>query len=98
MSTTTFEVAAGSPNVLTVPREARDYISERSESRSFNLDSFSIDKKFEPHEVIIRLGIAQKGAEQLQPFAVSVVLGVPAARQLTEALTAALDLSPSTNV
>jgi hypothetical protein len=95
MSTTTFEVAAGSPNVLTVPREARDYISERSESRSFNLDSFSIDR-FEPHEVIIRLGIVQKGAEQLEPFTVTVVLGEPAPRQLTEGLTAALDLSPTT--
>ena len=48
MGTMTFEVAAGSPNILTVPRQARDYISDRSESRSFNLDSFSIDRKFEP--------------------------------------------------
>jgi hypothetical protein len=92
----TFEVAASSPNILTVPRQARDYINERSESRSFNLDSFSIDRKSEPHEVIIHLGIAQRGAEQLEPFAVTVVLGEPAARQLTEALTAALDLSPTT--
>jgi len=96
MGTMTFEVAAGSPNILTVPRQARDYISDRSESRSFNLDSFSIDRKFEPHEVIIHLGIAQRGAEQLEPFTVAVVLGEPAARQLTEALTAALDLRPTT--
>jgi hypothetical protein len=83
----TFEVAAGSPNILTVPRQARDYISdylsERSESRGFNLDSFSIDRKFEPHEVIIHLGIAQRGAEYLEPFTVTIVLGEPAARQLT---------------
>jgi hypothetical protein len=92
----TFEVAAGSPNILTVPRQARDYISERSESRSFNLDTFSIDRKFEPHEVILRLGIGQRGAEQLEPFTVTVVLGEPAARQLTEVLTAALNLSRTT--
>jgi len=75
---------------------SRNLPTERSESRSFNLDSVSIDRKFEPHEVIIRLGIAQRGAEQLEPFTVTVVLGEPAARQLTEALTAALDLRPTT--
>ena len=96
MSAMTFEVAAGSSNVLNIPGEARDYINERSESRSFNLDSFSIDRKFEPHEVIIRLGVVKKGAEQLEPFTVSVVLGEPAARQLKEALIAAFDLSPTT--
>jgi hypothetical protein len=91
MSPTTFEIAAGSPNVLSVPREARDYISERGKSRSFNLDSFSVDRSFEPHQVLIHLGVAQKGAEQLVPFTVSLALGEPAARQLTEALVAALN-------
>lgn len=91
MNTTTFQIAAGSSNVLSVPREARDYISERGEGRSFNLDSFSVDKGLESHKVLIHLEIAQKGAEQLVPFTVSLELGEPAAQQLTDALTTTLN-------
>ncbi|PWT81421.1 MAG: hypothetical protein C5B58_09865 [Acidobacteria bacterium] len=90
MSTTTFQIAAGSPNVLSVPREAREYINEQGQGRSFNLDSFSVDRSNESHRVLIHLGVAQKGAEQLTPFTVSLELGEPAARQLAEALIAAL--------
>ncbi len=94
MNTTMFEIAAGSPNVLKVPREARDYISEKGESRSFNLDSFEVDRSFEPHQVVIHLRIAQRGAEQLEPFMVSMALGEPAARQLSEVLAKALSSKP----
>ena len=80
-----------SANVLSVPREARDYISEQGECRSFNLDSFGVDKGPEPHRVSIRLGIAQKGAEQLIPLTVRLELAEPAGRQLNEALVAALN-------
>ena len=97
MSTTTFEVAAGSSNVLSVPREARDYINERAESRSFNLDSFSIDRSFEPHEVIIRLGVAPQGCRTARTFySECFAWRASGPTQLTEALTAALDLSPAT--
>jgi hypothetical protein len=93
MSTTTFEIAAGSSNLLRVPREARDYISEKGESRSFNLDSFELDRSFEPHQVVIHLRIAKKGAEQLTPFEVILTLGEPAAGQLSDALAKALTVS-----
>ena len=94
MNTTTFEIAAGSPNILSVPRAAREYISERGESRSFNLDSFDVDRSFEPHQVVIHLRVTRKGAEQLDPFTVALTLGEPAAQQLSDALTGALKREP----
>ena len=90
MDAKTFEIAAGSPNVLNVPREARDYISEQGNGRGFNLDSFSVDRSTEPHNVSIRFEVVQKGAEQLVPFTISLELGEPAARQLAETLAAVL--------
>jgi hypothetical protein len=83
----TVEIAAGSSNVLSVPRQARD---EQGDSRSFNLDSFGIDKSTDPYQVLIHLGVAPKGVEQLVPFTVRLELGEPAAQQLADSLIAAL--------
>ena len=97
MDKKTSETAAGSPNILNVPRQARDYISELGEGRSFNLDSFSIDRSSDPHKVLIHLGVGQRGAEQLVPFTVSLGLGEPAARQLADSLIAALSCHADAN-
>lgn len=90
MDLTTLKVSSGSPNTLSVPRQMRDYINERGEGRSFNLESFSVQKKAELHQVVIEFLIAQKGAEQLEPFHVTLALGEPAAKQVQEALIALL--------
>jgi hypothetical protein len=84
------EVSAGSLNTLNVPPEMRDYINERGEGRSFNLDSFIVRKTIELHQVIIELLIAQKGAEQLEPFQVTLAVRQPAAKRVQDALAAVL--------
>jgi hypothetical protein len=90
MSFTTFELSAGSPNTLRVPREIRDYINERGEGRSFNLDSFSVHENVQPQQIVIDFRITPTGAEQLEPFTVSFTLGGPAASQLGKTLNATL--------
>lgn len=89
MDRTTLEVSAGTSNTLTVPRQMRDYINEKGEGRRFNLDSFSIQKTDE-HQVLIEFLIAQIGAEQVEPFQITLTLGGPAGKQVQEALAAVL--------
>ena len=86
MSFTTFELAAGSPNTLRVPREICSYVNEQGEGRSFNLDSFSVRQTDQPRQVVVEFRITPTGAEQLEPFTVAITLGEPAATQLTETL------------
>jgi hypothetical protein len=93
MNPITLEVAGGSPNTLKVPREMRDYINERGEGRAFNIESFDIQQNDQPRQVVIDFRITKTGAEQLEPFTVSLVLGEAAARQMTEALNSTLGKS-----
>jgi hypothetical protein len=86
MHSRTFVAAAGSLNILEVPASIREYINEKSEGRRFNLESFVIRHETDPNRVVVELLIGPKGAEQLEPFRVSVVLSDAAARQLTDAL------------
>jgi hypothetical protein len=90
MNPTSLELSAGSPNTLSVPREMRDYINELGGGRRFNLESFSVHQNVQPHQVVVDFRIIPTGAEQLESFTVSLTLGEPAARQLAEALNAAL--------
>ena len=90
MSFTNFELSAGSLNTLSVPREIRDYVSERGQDRHFNLESFNVQQNAQPRQVAADFRIIASGAEQLEPFAVTLTLGEPAARQLAEALNAVL--------
>jgi hypothetical protein len=90
MSFTNFELAAGSPNTLSVPRAIRDYVSERGQDRRFKLESFNVQQNAQPRQVAADFRIIATGAEQLEPFAVRLTLGEQAARQLAEALNAAL--------
>jgi hypothetical protein len=86
MDSRTFDRAAGPVNILHVPVSIREYINEKSEGRRFNLESFAIRHETDPNRVVVDLLIGPKGAEQLEPFKVSVVLGDASARQLTDAL------------
>jgi hypothetical protein len=87
MDSRTFVAAAGSAtNILDVPISIREYINEKGEGRRFNLESFGIRHETDPNRVVVDLLIGPKGAEQLEPFEVSVVLGDAAARQLKDAL------------
>jgi hypothetical protein len=86
MNNRTFAAAAGSLNVLDVPMSIREYINEKGEGRRFNLKSFGIRHETDPNRVVVDLLIGPKGAEQVEPFKVSILLGDAAARQLTEAL------------
>ena len=86
MDNRTFDHAAGSVNILQVPTSIREYINEKGEGRRFNLESFAIRHETDPNGVMVDLLIGPKGAEQLQPFTVSVILGDAAARQLMDAL------------
>jgi hypothetical protein len=90
MSFTNFELSAGSQNTLSVPREIRDYISERGQDRRFNLESFNVEQNVQPRQVAAHFRIIATGAEQLEPFGVRLTLGETAARQLAEALNEAL--------
>jgi hypothetical protein len=56
----------------------------------FNLESFHLHHDVQPRRVVVEFRIIPTGAEQLEPFTASLMLGEPAARQLAEALTAAL--------
>jgi hypothetical protein len=87
---TPFDLTPGVFNLLKVPRHIRDYINEQGEGRSFNLESFSLRREVETHQVIVDLLIGPTGAEQLTPFTVSVVLGDAAAQQIAESLNVAL--------
>ena len=64
----------------------REYINEKSEGRSFNLESFEIRHETDPNRVVVDLLIGPHGAEQLDAFKVSLVLADTAAGQLTHAL------------
>jgi hypothetical protein len=86
MDSGTFAAAAGSLNVLDVPILIREYLNEKGEGRRFNLKSFEIRHETDPNRVAVDLLIGPKGAEQIEPFRVSVVLGDAAARQLADAL------------
>lgn len=86
MDNRTFVAAAGSLNMLEVPVSIREYINEKGEGRRFNLESFAIRRESDLNRVVIELSIGPTGAEQLEPFNVSVSLGDAAARQLTDAL------------
>ena len=86
MDSRTFAAAAGLLNVLDVPISICEYINEKGEGRRFNLESFEIRHETDPNRVVVNLLIGPKGAEQVEPFKVSVVLGDAAARQLTDAL------------
>jgi hypothetical protein len=90
MSITTFELSAGAPNTLRVPRAIRDYINERGEGRSFNLESFTVSQNTQPRQIAVDFRITPTGAEQLEPFTVSLILGEPATKQLFDALNLAL--------
>jgi hypothetical protein len=81
------EISPAAPNILRVPSTIRGYINEKGEGRSFNLESFRIRHLIEPNHVVVDLSIARKGAELLEPFEVSMVLGDAAARQLAQAIT-----------
>jgi hypothetical protein len=72
----------------------RDYINERGAGRSFNLDSFTVQKKVDPHHLVIEFLISQRGADQLEPFQITLAFGEPAARQVQEALYGALATEP----
>ncbi len=72
----------------------RGYINEQGEGRSFNLESFGMSYETEPHRVVIELLVGKKGAEQLEPFTVSLSLGDLAARQIAQALNGALAGAP----
>jgi hypothetical protein len=78
------------PNMLQVPATMRQYISEKGDGRSFNLESFAIRHLTAPDHVVIDLVIAKKGAELLEPFTVNVILGDSAAQQLLQAFTEVL--------
>jgi hypothetical protein len=65
-------------------------VNEQAEGRSFNLESFSVHHNDNPSQVVIGFRTVATGAEQLEPFTVSLTLGGPAARQLTEELNAAI--------
>jgi hypothetical protein len=93
MDSRSFVAAPGSLNILDVPASMREYIHERGEGRRFSLESFDIRHETDPNRVVVDLLIGPKGAEHLEPFKVSVVLGEAAARQLTEALEGVLALS-----
>jgi hypothetical protein len=69
----------------------RDYINEKGEGHSFNLESFSLRREVEPNQVIIDLLIGPAGAEQLTPFTVSIVLGEASAQQFTQLLNVAVN-------
>ena len=86
MDSRTFAAAAGLLNVLDVPISICEYINKKGEGRRFNLESFEIRHETDPNRVVVNLLIGPKGAEQVEPFKVSVVLGDAAARQLTDAL------------
>jgi len=86
MDTRTFVAVGGSLNILDVPMSIREYINEKSDGRRFSLESFGIRHETDPNRVVVDLLIGPKGAERLEPFKVSVVLGEAAARQLTDAL------------
>jgi hypothetical protein len=90
MNPTTLEVSAGLQNTLSTPREIRDYINERGEGRSFNIESVSVHQEPQPRKIVMHFRITPIGAEQLDPFIVSLVLGDAAASQLAEALSIAL--------
>ena len=75
MSSTNFAVSGGSVNILNVRSCIREYISEKSESRGFNLDSYAVRLDGEPSRVVVELVIGPHGAEQVEPFKVTVVFG-----------------------
>lgn len=85
MDSRTFVATAGSLNILDVPISIRQYINEKGEGRRFSLESFGIRHETDPNRVVLDLLIGPKGAEQIEPFKVSVVLGDAAARQLKDA-------------
>jgi hypothetical protein len=86
MNSRTFVATAGSVNILDVPISIREYINEKGDGRRFNLESFGIQHETDPNRVVVELLIGPKGAEQIEPFKVSIVLGEAAARQLKDAL------------
>ena len=95
MDSRTFAAAAGSMNILDVPVLIREYISEKGEGRRFNLESFGIRHETDPNRVVVDLLIGPKGAEQIEPFTVSIILGDAAARQLTDALEEVFTSKPA---
>jgi hypothetical protein len=68
----------------------RNYINERGEGRSFNIESVSVHQTDELRKFVIDFHIAPTGAEQLDPFIVSLGLGETAGSQLVEAVSTAL--------
>ena len=89
MEATTFEIS-GMANTLTVPTVVRAYINEQAESRTFSLDAFVVNKKTDPHQVVIVFNIVPTGSEQIEPFTTTLTLGPPAGKQLAQAISAAL--------
>jgi hypothetical protein len=89
----TFTVSPAAPNILRVPRVVREYVNENGEGRSFNLESFDIHHEVEPGQFVVELSIVNKGAELLEPFAVSIVLWDPAAQQFAAAFSKLLATS-----
>jgi len=90
MTSLNLEIPAGLQNTLIVPREIRDYINEQAEGRSFQVDSVSLRRISEPRKIAIDLHIAPTGAEQVEPFTVSLGFGEAAANKLLEGLSTAL--------
>jgi len=90
MGSISFAASPGSLNILRVPSSMREYINEKSAGRGFNLESFEIRHEADPNRVVVELLIGPHGAEQIEPFKVSIVLGDDAAGQLTHALEEAL--------
>ena len=90
MGSTSFAASPGSINILRVPSSMREYINENSAGRGFSLESFEIHHEAVPNRLVVDLFIGPHGAEQLEPFKVSLVLGDAAARQLAHALEGVL--------
>lgn len=74
MNPTTLDISAGSPNTLSVPRAVRDYVNERGEGRSFSLESLRAQHIFQPHQIVVDFRVSPTGAEQIEPFTVTLVL------------------------
>ena len=88
MNATTLEIPSGQHTTLTTPRQIRDYINERGEGRTFHIESIAVRQ--DQKKILVDLSIAATGAEQLDPFVVTLGLGQLAARQLLVALSTAL--------
>src|SRR5262249_24680586 len=69
----------------------RPSVYQRTGGKSHvSLDAFVVNKKTDPHQVVIVFNIVPTGREQIEPFTTTLTLGLPAGKQLAQAMSAAL--------